>query len=127
VARVFSRFLYVESCGQCPACKLGCERITHALDAIEEGRGGDDSIEAISGALRTVTDGNRCFLPVEEQVLIASILRTFPEEITDQIEEGCRRPRGLLPPVIVDIVDGVAILDERQGRKQPDWTYTDEP
>src|SRR5207245_4681869 len=28
VARTFSRFLWVESCGQCEACKLGCEEIT---------------------------------------------------------------------------------------------------
>ena len=127
VARVFSRFLYVESCGQCPACKLGCERITGALDAIEEGRGGDDSVDAIASALRTVTDGNRCYLPVEEQTVIASILKTFPDEITDQIEAGCRRPRGLIAPVIVDIVDGVAVLDTHQAAKQPDWTYRGEP
>jgi NADH-quinone oxidoreductase subunit F len=127
VARVFSRFLYVESCGQCPACKLGSERITDALDAIEEGRGGDDSIDAVASALRTVTDGNRCYLAVEEQTVIASILATFPEEITEQIEAGCRRPRGLVPPVIVDIADGVPTFDERQARKQPDWTYRDGP
>jgi hypothetical protein len=26
-------------------------------------------------------------------------------------------------PKLVDIVDGEAVIDERQGRKQPDWTY----
>jgi hypothetical protein len=26
-------------------------------------------------------------------------------------------------PKLVDIRDGVAIVDERQTRKQPDWTY----
>jgi len=29
----------------------------------------------------------------------------------------------LLVPKIVDIRDGVAIYDEKQMRKQPDWTY----
>ena len=33
------------------------------------------------------------------------------------------RPRGLVVPKLVDLADGVAIYDERQARKQPDWTY----
>ncbi len=32
VASMVSRFLYVESCGQCRACKLGCGEITRRLD-----------------------------------------------------------------------------------------------
>ena len=37
VARELSRFLAVESCGQCPACKGGSLRITDRLSALEEG------------------------------------------------------------------------------------------
>jgi NADH-quinone oxidoreductase subunit F len=35
VARQFSRFLYVESCGQCPPCKTGSGAITACLERIE--------------------------------------------------------------------------------------------
>ena len=34
VARELSRFLYVESCGQCRSCKFGCGEITRALDGL---------------------------------------------------------------------------------------------
>ena len=37
VAAMFSRFLSVESCGQCPPCKLGTGEITAALDRIATG------------------------------------------------------------------------------------------
>jgi formate dehydrogenase iron-sulfur subunit len=39
VAALFSRFLYVESCGQCPPCKLGSGVITDLLDRVERGEG----------------------------------------------------------------------------------------
>ena len=32
VARLFSRFLYVESCGQCLACKEGARHVTALLE-----------------------------------------------------------------------------------------------
>ena len=123
VAAVLSRFLYVESCGQCPPCKRGTGQITEALEALQRGTGGDDSVEQIGRALRTVTDANRCYLPVEEQTLIASILQTFSGEVSDHVEGGCPRPRGLVPPKMVDLIDGRAIWDDRQPRKRPDWTY----
>jgi NADH-quinone oxidoreductase subunit F len=37
VARMVSRFLYVESCGQCPACKFGTGEVTAYLDRIAAG------------------------------------------------------------------------------------------
>src|SRR5699024_9859358 len=36
-----SHFLAIESCGQCPPCKLGSEAITGHLKAIEAGTGSD--------------------------------------------------------------------------------------
>jgi NADH-quinone oxidoreductase subunit F len=35
----YSRFLFVESCGQCPACKFGTGEVTQTLAAIEAGGG----------------------------------------------------------------------------------------
>ena len=127
-ARVFSRFLYVESCGQCPACKRGTNEITRLLDLVEEGRATTGDFGEIGGWLKSVTDANRCYLPVEEQLLISSMLREFAEEFTEHVETGrCPRPRRLMTPKLVDIVDGRAIYDEAQERKRPDWTYEPEP
>lgn len=123
LAGLLSRFLYVESCGQCPACKLGTGEITGQLDALAAGRADIDAIEIIGGRLRSVTDGNRCFLPVEEQNLISSLLRAFPDDFASAAEGRPVRRRGLVVPKLVDLADGVATFDPRQARKQPDWTY----
>jgi NADH-quinone oxidoreductase subunit F len=125
VARAFSRFLYVESCGQCPSCKLGCEEVTGALERIEAGRGADEDVASIGVRLRTVTDQVRCYLANEEQVLVASMLRAFPDEFDEHLRGRCRvaTPRPILVPKIVDLADGKVVYDEKQARKQPDWTY----
>jgi NADH:ubiquinone oxidoreductase subunit F (NADH-binding) len=126
VARQFSRFLYIESCGQCPPCKQGSGEITDHLARVEAGAGDEGDIGEIGSWLRKVTDGNRCYLAVEEQVVIGSILRAFPEEFAAHLEEGrCPRPRRIDLPKLVDLVDGRAVYDEDHLRKQPDWTYRD--
>jgi len=126
VAAVLSRFLYVESCGQCPPCKLGTGAITGALTDIASDQGSDASLESLNHWLSVVADGNRCFLPVEEQQLIGSILRTFPEDFELHLRGQCPRPHRAVVPKLVDIVDGQAVHDTAQMRKQPDWTYANE-
>ncbi len=127
VARQFSRFLYVESCGQCPPCKLGSGEITSRLDRIEAGAGDDGDFAHLGSWLQKVSDGNRCYLPVEERVVVASIMQAFPEEFVAHLEAECPRPRPLTFPKLVDLVDGRAVYDERHWLKQPDWTYAPEP
>lgn len=123
-ARQFSRFLAVESCGQCPPCKRGSAEITDRLERVETGRATDRDIEEMGAWLDKVTDGNRCYLAVEEQVMVRSVLRAFPEEFAEHLENGsCPRPRLLPVPKIVDLDGGRAVYDENQSRKQPDWTY----
>jgi NADH-quinone oxidoreductase subunit F len=124
VARVFSQFLAVESCGQCPPCKLGSGEITDRLDRIEGGTGTDDDISHIGSWLGQVTDGARCYLATEEREVVSSILRCFPEEFAEHLETGrCPRPREIVVPKIVDLEDGRVTYDESQARKRPDWTY----
>jgi NADH-quinone oxidoreductase subunit F len=125
VAMTTSNFLSVESCGQCPACKLGTGEITAALQRISRLEGTDDDLERIHSSLMTVADANRCFLPVEEQQLIGSILRTFPEDFAAHLEGRCPSPRVLPIPKILDLADGLVTYDERQTRKRPDWTYAE--
>ena len=79
-------------------------------------------IESIGERLRDVTDQNRCFLGEEEQRVIAACCARSPR--TSPPSSKARRRSSALPvPKIVDIHDGVAIYDEKQMRKQPDWTY----
>ena len=121
LAYAVSRFLSVESCGQCPACKLGTGRITELL--VEDGPELDPAaLSELAARLANVTDSARCFLPSQEQRLVGSLL-------PDMRSADLRRDqRGLLITKIVDLVDGRFVLDQRQQVKRPDWTYpTDEP
>ena len=126
LAYQYSRFLWIESCGQCPACKLGTQEITFRLNEIEACRGSEEDVGVIGARLVNVTDGNRCFLPVEEQNVVGSILRAFPEEFAAHLEGKCPNPRGdLIAPKLVDLAGGVATFDEHHRHKRPDWTYED--
>ena len=124
VAAMLSRFLYVESCGQCPPCKLGTGDITAALDRIRTGTGHDADLGRIEERLRIVTDANRCYLPVQERIVVSSILRAFPDDVAAHLEGACPSPHAPIPtPKITDLADGVVTYDPRQDRKRPDWTY----
>jgi NADH-quinone oxidoreductase subunit F len=125
IAHICSRFLYVESCGQCNACKTGTGAVTALLEKIIRGEGELNDIETIGARLLNVTDANRCFLPQQEQIVISSLLRTFPEDFLDAIDGAPVPMRGLPVPKLLDVVDGVQVIDEHWELKRPDWTYSD--
>ena len=85
-----------------------------------------EDVEAIAYRLRTVTDGNRCYLPVQEQRVVGSIMTAFADEVNDALDRVVIRRRGLQVPKLVDLAEGVATVDDTQARKQPDWTYADD-
>jgi hypothetical protein len=98
--------------------------ITERLLAIEEGRGNDSDLGVINARLRSVTDANRCYLGTEEQNIVSSILRLFPEDFANHLERRARPLRSLLVPLIKDITDdGEVVYDERHAYKLPDWTF----
>lgn len=126
VARELSRFLYVESCGQCPACKLGTGAVTDLLSSLAAGTATPEDVDVIAFRLQTVTDGNRCYLPVQERLVVASILQAFPDEVAEALDGTPRPERGFVVPKLVDLADGRATYDSRQALKRPDWTYADQ-
>jgi NADH-quinone oxidoreductase subunit F len=114
VACAVSRFLADESCGQCPPCKEGCTRVSEHLEAIERGRGTRADLESVNGWLARVTDGNRCYLGTQEQVVISSLLRAFPEDLGLRLEATVPVPRSEQVPMIREITDdGTVVLEER--------------
>jgi NADH-quinone oxidoreductase subunit F len=123
VARMFARFLHVESCGQCGACKLHSGGISDSLERLERSLADDSDIADMGARLRMVTDQNRCYLPVELQNVVASILREFPEDFLAHLDRR-PMPRRLYPvPKIVDMGGGTVTYDATIASKQPDWTY----
>ena len=127
VARMFARFLYVESCGQCGACKFNGGAIADALETVEQGAARERDIEDIGAHLTMVTDQNRCYLPQEMQVVVRSILRAFPEDFVDHLERRLTPRRVYRLPKLVNLEDGAATYDDRINHKQPDWTYVESP
>ena len=123
-ALLFSRFLYVESCGQCPPCKLGSGEITEQLQRIEDAADEGIELDVVLARALTVTDGQKCALPTGTTLLMQSIVQLFGQELRDHIGRACT-PRKLLPPKIVDFDEdaGRFVYDERYPSKQPDWTY----
>ncbi len=105
VAHAWSQFLAAESCGQCPPCKQGSLAITADLAAICNGEADDQILGEIAARLRRVTDANRCFLGTEEQLVVSSVLREFPEDVAEFLEHGGSSTRVVHVPVINDIAD----------------------
>ena len=76
----YSRFLFVESCGQCPACKFGTGEVTETLAALEAGAGSDWDLELILVRARGSTGGQKCALPTGESLLMQSLVQVFGGE-----------------------------------------------
>jgi NADH-quinone oxidoreductase subunit F len=130
VAQMAAHFLYVESCNQCSACKHGLRTASRALNALFDPRtcSPDDLPRARFGA-RSAPQGNRCYLPVQGAALIPSLMSRFAKEF-DQIvasPELVTRPVPLPKFVDYDPAAHRFVLDERQARKRPDWTYEPAP
>lgn len=126
-AYLYSRFLWIESCGQCPSCKLGHEAITAALQRIEQGRGSGSDIETIVETTEKVADQARCALPTGESLVVQSIFFAFEDEFRAHLNGGCAFPRQLTFPKILSLDEstGRFVFDLHYEMKRPDWTYAD--
>jgi NADH-quinone oxidoreductase subunit F len=130
VALLYSRFLSVESCGQCPPCKMGSREITAHLQRIEQANGDAGDVGLMLARAKTVTGGQKCALPTGESLLMQSLLRLFTEEFETHERRSCPRHRDdLLLPRIVDLDEDAHRFryDERFALKQADWTYAPAP
>ncbi|HEX9300679.1 MAG TPA: NADH-ubiquinone oxidoreductase-F iron-sulfur binding region domain-containing protein, partial [Actinomycetota bacterium] len=115
--------LFVESCGQCPACKFGTGEATEALAALESGRGSDRDVELVLVRSRSSTDGQKCALPTGESLLMQSLVQVFDDEFRRHVGTPCPLPRELRFHKIVDRDDsGRFVYDADYVNKQPDWT-----
>jgi len=120
-----SRFLAVESCGQCTPCKQDGLLITEALARVAASDGHEEDLDEVRHRVDTVAFGARCSLATQQQVVVASLLDAFGDELEARVEHTAHRgePFAIVP--MLDLRDGVAVLDEEHARKQPDWTFGD--
>jgi len=126
VAQMAARFLFVESCNQCSACKNGLRTASESLDALFDARGAHPDVLAHAryGAL-SAPQGNRCYLPSEGATIIPGLLSRFAGEFAEQLRQPERAQAPVPIPKIVDWDEASRnfVLDERQQSKRPDWTY----
>ncbi len=123
VAHGVTRFLAVESCGQCRPCKQDGLESAVLLDRIRRSEGTDRDLAGLEDRLLTVTDGARCYLAQQTQAVAGSVLQQFPDVVSAHLDGSQDAAAAHLVAPIVDLVDGVALLDETQWEKQPDWTH----
>lgn len=124
VAHNFARFLYIESCNQCPPCKMGSRQITERLEGLLADRGRPHDDDAIWETTTWVENGQRCYLPSSTSIVISSLLAAFPEEFLAHAEQRCDLDRDLVLPKMTDYIPGEGFTyDEGYALKQPDWTY----
>lgn len=120
-----SRFLAVESCGQCTPCKNDGLAIAALLARLSRSDAGEADLDELRSRVATVADESRCFLAAQHQLVVASLLERFPGAVADHLQGRAPAAEPALVAEIVDIRNGTAIVDERHRDKQPDWTYGD--
>jgi NADH:ubiquinone oxidoreductase subunit F (NADH-binding) len=115
VARGIARFLYVESCNQCSACKAGLGLASDAIESmLSQGVADPALLERATIAAHGAPQGNRCYLPVQGAALIPRLLQGaklagLPWSVPKMVDFDERTRRFT--------------YDESQERKRPDWTY----
>jgi NADH-quinone oxidoreductase subunit F len=123
VAAGASRFLAIESCGQCTPCKQDGLEIARLLEGAVQGSGTPEDLDTIRERLVTVTDGARCSLASQHQTVIGSLLRKFDREIGTRFQPNAEAVGVHVISALVDIVDEAARYDTSFVDKQPDWTF----
>lgn len=125
-----ARFLYVESCTQCFACKEGLRRASEGIDQWLSSKAANEGVvrEILKGA-RSAPQGNRCYLPVQGSELISSLFKKFSTEILMALKRPEKFRKEWILPKMTDFDAGKRkfVYDKRQALKEPDWTYRPVP
>ncbi len=131
VAAGVSRFLAVESCGQCTPCKLDGLALSDLFEKMCASNATTADFERVGRLVDTVGDRARCSLATQQQVVIGSILDRFRPELEAHVAHGAHGASAdPVAPMLVAELEGIegdeAVWDVRHRQKQPDWTYTEE-
>lgn len=128
IARGVSRFLAVESCGQCEPCKRDGLALAELLAAAQASMLTERELAELERRVNTVSDGARCNLARQQEEVVGSLLRLYDRVVVSHVlvgESAGAPPAADTIPIapIVELSGGRAVLDGDQVDKQPDWTY----
>jgi NADH-quinone oxidoreductase subunit F len=123
VAAGVSRFLAVESCGQCTPCKQTGLSLADLLTRLSRSKAAANDLAAIDKQVARVAERARCYLATQHQVVVRSVLDLFPEEIQAHVHGTAEGVEPELIAELLDIIGEAAVPDAAHRAKQPDWTY----
>ena len=118
-----SRFLAVESCGQCTPCKDDGLEIAATLARLGRNDVDDETMAHLERRITTVNEGARCYLATQQQVVAQSLFTSFPDAVAAHRDGRAEAVEPALVAELSDLDGTVAVLDERHRDKQPDWSY----
>jgi NADH:ubiquinone oxidoreductase subunit F (NADH-binding) len=121
-----SRFLAIESCGQCSPCKQDGLAMSDLLARIARSDATERELTTLIHKASTVADGARCSIGTQQQVVVNGLLEHFAADVHDHISGAAPAANPLLVAELVDIRGTTAEVDERHATKQPDWTHDHE-
>jgi NADH:ubiquinone oxidoreductase subunit F (NADH-binding)/NAD-dependent dihydropyrimidine dehydrogenase PreA subunit/(2Fe-2S) ferredoxin len=99
VAHFFLSFVQNESCGKCPPCRIGTERMLQILERIKEGQAEVEDLDRLEKLAKTVKDGSLCGLGQTAPNPVLTTLHYFRDEYMAHIAEK-RCPAAVCPPLI---------------------------
>jgi hypothetical protein len=105
---------------------LGTQHITTLLEHLVLGTATLQVVDNLRRFLVSVTDSARCYLPTQEQRVIASLLDSFPDDLAERLS-GIPGDAHAPLPKIADLRDGIAHLTAGPPYKHPDWTLQATP
>lgn len=118
-----SRFLAVESCGQCTPCKEDGLELSDLLERIAASRATEHDLTELRRRADTVSIGARCSLGRQHEAVVKGLLDVFGPIVTAHVEGDLPGIEPTLTAELRDVGDGTVVLHERQADKLPDWTY----
>ena len=125
VAHGVARFLAVESCGQCAPCKEDGKLIANGLDRLRRSEAEPDDLDMVIEKLDTVAIGARCFLAQQHQNVVRSIIAAFHGQFRAHADATTGPVESVPVAEMLDLQGEAVVIDDRQLRKQPDWTYNE--
>jgi NADH:ubiquinone oxidoreductase subunit F (NADH-binding) len=123
VAAGASRFLAVESCGQCTPCKQDGLEIAAILAELAGGEAPEDALDRLDHRLSTVADGARCNLAIQHQTVVGSIRRAYPTQFAARLRPDAEPVEPMLVAELLELDGTRQTVNERFAAKQPDWSF----
>jgi NADH:ubiquinone oxidoreductase subunit F (NADH-binding) len=106
-----SRFLAVESCGQCTPCKQDGLVLSDTLAVLARNEGTEHDVEVLRDRMATVADGARCSIGVQHEAVVRGLLEHFSDALAAHLD-GRAAPAE---PMVIG-----------EEGKQPDWRFEEE-